>query len=627
MFIAKKKVKGREDQQMETEKKRENKIRQTIENWARLPKWMQSIQKTNSSLATKLNRFFLVVILPINLLMILITGIMTRSYEDRMEESYSYQLGLYTKTAEYQFSSMEDDMRDFLSVDNLAILMRGAGTDSMMNLVRLNSTLSESKVWDTYSGMYYVWDHTSDVLSSRSMGEKYSKSVKNGLEESARNIYREEQKKGIKINQKLIQTGEKAYLLQEYDYPFFSIGILYDLEDVLGQFYDEMEERTGNLYIQDADGNLAAGITEDGFVYYGKSQSTESWSQSKYMTVSKKLGFGDYTLVHRTLRSEYMRGLRRMLFILYILCAICLVASPLLCLYVNHLVTNPIRELCLGMEEVEAGNLEYQMDGEAGSYQMDFLYYSFNHMIEELHRMVTESYEKEIQKLQTDAINIRLQVNQHMLLNSLNTVYSLSRVGKKEDAEEFILLLMNYFRYVLRQDAGLVTVKEEIQFVQDYLKLQKIRFPGSFHLVYNVQEETENLPIPQLLIQNFVENTVKYGLKLGEEIEILINIREEEDDLVLSICDTGNGMTRERAEKLGRGEIVEDQIGKHIGIWNCKRRLDYYYGDEQKLTITSSPGAGTQVWIKVLKEPLRREEATSFIRQKKEKERRGDTKG
>ena len=219
------------------------------------------------------------------------------------------------------------------------------------------------------------------------MGEKYSKSVKNGLEESARNIYREEQKKGIKINQKLIQTGEKAYLLQEYDYPFFSIGILYDLEDVLGQFYDEMEERTGNLYIQDADGNLAAGITEDGFVYYGKSQSTESWSQSKYMTVSKKLGFGDYTLVHRTLRSEYMRGLRRMLFILYILCAICLVASPLLCLYVNHLVTNPIRELCLGMEEVEAGNLEYQMD---------FLYYSFNHMIEELHRMVTESYEKEI---------------------------------------------------------------------------------------------------------------------------------------------------------------------------------------------------------------------------------------
>ena len=169
---------------MGTEKKKENKIRQTIENWARLPKWIQSIQKTNSSLATKLNRFFLMVILPINILMIIITGIMTRSYEDRMEESYSYQLGLYTKTAEYQFSSMEDDMREFLSVNNLAILMKGAGTDSMMNLVRLNSTLSESKVWDTYSGMYYVWDHTSDVLNSRSMGDRYSKNVKNGLEES-----------------------------------------------------------------------------------------------------------------------------------------------------------------------------------------------------------------------------------------------------------------------------------------------------------------------------------------------------------------------------------------------------------------------------------------------------------
>lgn len=607
------------------EKKKDNKIQQSIENWIRLPGWIQSIQKTKNSLATKLNRFFLIVILPINILMIVITGMMTRSYEERMEESYSYQLGIYAKTAEYQFSSMEDDMRDFLSVDNLAILMKGAGTDSMMNLVRLNSTLSESKVWDVYSGMFYVWDHTSDVLSSRSMGRKYDEGVKTGLEERIRDIYREEQQKGIKINQKMIQTGEKAFLLQEYDYPFFSIGILYDLEDVLGQFYNEMEERTGNLYLQDADGNLSAGITEDGFSYYEEPERMDSWSRTKYMTVSKELGFGEYVLVHRTLRSEYMRGLRRMIFILYSLCAICLIASPLLCLYVNRLVTNPIKELCLGMEEVEAGNLEYQMDGETGSYQIDFLYYSFNHMIEELHRMVTESYEKEIQKLQTDAINIRLQVNQHMLLNSLNTVYSLSRVGKKEEAEEFTLLLMNYFRYVLRQDAGLVTVKEEMQFVQDYLKLQKIRFPGSFHLVYNVQEETENLLIPQLLIQNFVENTIKYGLKLGEEIEILVNVREEEEYLILSICDTGNGMTRERARRLERGEIVEDQIGKHIGIWNCKRRLDYYYGDGQKLTITSSPGAGTQVWIQVLKEPLRREEAASFIRRKKEKERRGDT--
>lgn len=313
-----------------------------------------------------------------------------------------------------------------------------------------------------------------------------------------------------------------------------------------------------------------------------------------------------------------------MIQLLYALCIICFVTTPLIWLIAKRLVVNPVRDLCLGMEEVEGGNLEYQMEGETGSYQMDFLYYSFNHMVEELHYMVTESYEKEIEKLRTDAINIRLQVNQHMLLNFLNTVYSLSRAGKKDEVEEFTLLLMNYFRYVLRQDIGLVTIREEMHFVEDYLKLQKIRFPESFHLVYSIEDGAAELLIPQLLIENFVENTIKYGLVMGKEIGILINIRTDGEKLILSICDTGNGMPKERAERLQRGEIVEDQTGKHIGIWNCRRRLKYYYGEQQEMTITSSPNQGTQIWMQMLKEPLQREDAAYRIHHMEREERKGE---
>lgn len=238
--------------------------------------------------------------------------------------------------------------------------------------------------------------------------------------------------------------------------------------------------------------------------------------------------------------------------------------------------------------------------------------------------MVTESYVKEIERLKTDSINIRLQVNQHMLLNFLNTIYSLSCTGKTKQVSEFTLLLMDYFRYVLRQDIGLVTIKEEMQFVRDYLKLQKIRFPDSFHCVYAVEEGADELRIPQLLIQNFVENTIKYGLILGKEIEILINVRTEDERLILSICDTGNGMQKERARQLQRGEIIEDRNGKHIGIWNCKRRLKYYYGEQQKMTVTSSPNEGTQVWIEMLKEPLEKEEAAYKVHRMEKAFARGE---
>ena len=106
-----------------------------------------------------------------------------------------------------------------------------------------------------------------------------------------------------------------------------------------------------------------------------------------------------------------------------------------------------------------------------------------------------------------------------MVLNFLNTIYSLSQVGKNEQIGEFSILLMNYFRYVLRQNVDLVPVKEELDFVRNYLEIQKMRFPNSFTCVYSMEPEAENIPIPQLLIENCVENAVKYGLIMGSEIE------------------------------------------------------------------------------------------------------------
>lgn len=202
-----------------------------------------------------------------------------------------------------------------------------------------------------------------------------------------------------------------------------------------------------------------------------------------------------------------------------------------------------------------------------------------------------------------------------MLLNSLNTIYNLNRTGKIEQSNEFTRLLTKYFRYVLRSEVGLVTVREEMDFVHDYLQIQKIRFPDSFVNVYSVEEEAEEVLIPQLLIQNFVENAIKYGLNLGDETEILIVVRLEGERLILSICDTGNGMEPETLKLLQEGRIIEDQMGRHIGVWNCRRRLKYYYGDDYVISITSGKGQGTQVWMELPARPMEQEEAARKVHQ------------
>lgn len=600
---------------------RQSNVKQEFEHWKQLPPAQRWLRLKSTSLTGKLVLLFIAVVLPINVLMVVITGFVEKSYEQRISESYSYQLRLYTQAAGDQFSAMELDMREFLRVDNLLVLTKGTKLDSTLDTMRFKTELSDSEVWNTYPGMYYIWDKEKDIFSINGAGKSYTSEVKKGLEQQIRG---RAAVKAAKKNREILKVDNHAFLFQKYDYTFFSVGILFDVESVLAQFKQELEEMDGTIYLADQKENLIASLTGEHFVCEEAKALGREWSEKKYLIVAQPLGYGEFQLIHKTPRSSYMKDLSKMVTVLYVLCICSFLAIPLLLFVARHLVLKPVQELCLAMEEVESGNLEYQIDGKTGSYQMDFLFLSFNHMLEELHHMVTESYEKEIERLQTDAINIRLQVNQHMLLNFLNTIYSLSRTGRKEEVEQFTLLLMNYFRYVLRQDMGLVTVKEEMKFVQDYLKLQKIRFPDSFHLAYSMTEEAEDLLIPQLLIQNFVENTIKYGLIMGKEIEILINIRTEGEWLILSISDTGNGMDEERVKKLQQGEIIEDSLGKHIGIWNCRRRLKYYYGDLQEMNIISSQGQGTQVFLKLRREPLTKPEAAAWMHQEQKQVTEGE---
>ena len=113
--------------------------------------------------------------------------------------------------------------------------------------------------------------------------------------------------------------------------------------------------------------------------------------------------------------------------------------------------------------------------------------------------------------------------------------------------------------------------------------------------------------IPQLLIYEFVENALKYGLSTKHQIEVLINIRRQEGRLILSVTDTGNGMSQEVREKLESGEIIEDLTGKHVGIWNTRKRLEYYYGADFELKITSTQGKGVHIFMNLPEKPMEEE--------------------
>ena len=206
-------------------------------------------------------------------------------------------------------------------------------------------------------------------------------------------------------------------------------------------------------------------------------------------------------------------------------------------------------------------------------------------------------YEKELEKLNLERNSLLLQVSPHMLLNSLNMIYSLSLSKNHLAIQKFTYNLMQYFRYVLRENREFVTLQEELEFIQSYLGIQKMRYPDRFTYVYQMEDDLRKIMIPPFLIENFVENAIKYGLMPDRVVEIILSIRREDDMLCISLIDTGNGMDEQRLLALNNGSVIEDEAGKHIGIWNCRKRIQMYFGKDADLHFTSTLHQGTQVWM------------------------------
>ncbi len=227
------------------------------------------------------------------------------------------------------------------------------------------------------------------------------------------------------------------------------------------------------------------------------------------------------------------------------------------------------------------------------------LFDHFNIMAAEVQR----GYEKDVKLLESEMDNLRLQVNPHMLLNSYNMIYALAESKDYATIQDYTLCLADYFRYVLRKGQQMVTVKQELEFVENFIRIQRIRFPDRFSYVYQAEEDCMAALIPPLLIENFVENAIKYALNPRDPIEIVVSVHREEtgegkNALHIAIMDTGSGIRPEVLEKLKKKEPYIDETGqKHIGIYNCLRRVELFYGDEGDIHFSSAVGGGTQVYL------------------------------
>ena len=187
--------------------------------------------------------------------------------------------------------------------------------------------------------------------------------------------------------------------------------------------------------------------------------------------------------------------------------------------------------------------------------------------------------------------SLRYQVNPHFLFNTLNSLSALVITGKPKAAETMIQTLSNYYRRSLAEDpSGEVSLEQEIEQQRLYLDLEAVRFPERLVTHYDLPKELAEVPVPGMILQPLVENSVRYAVApTSRAVTVIIAARAEAGKLVLTVSNDGPGAAKDAAGGFG------------IGLANVRDRLATRFGDAAG--ITSGPDAQGG-WCSVIRLPL-----------------------
>ena len=191
---------------------------------------------------------------------------------------------------------------------------------------------------------------------------------------------------------------------------------------------------------------------------------------------------------------------------------------------------------------------------------------------------------------------LQRQINPHFLFNTLNSITSLVR-SQPELAREMIVKLANILRVLLKDREAFHPLSEELQFTDDYLDIEVVRFGSKLKVVKEIAEETLDVVVPGMLLQPLIENSIKHGLEpriSGGTVTLRSRITDE-GRLLVEVEDDGVGMAPERNDASPVSGLVTPGTG--IGVRNVRERMQVLYGDLAAVEINSRPGRGTKVTL------------------------------
>lgn len=277
-------------------------------------------------------------------------------------------------------------------------------------------------------------------------------------------------------------------------------------------------------------------------------------------------------------------------------------AALLFTFFFSWTLSKPIRNLATKLSNVERGTtlpfVKTTMNKE-----MAILYSSYNSMLQNLDHTIADLSSKQISEKQAQIVALKAQFRPHFLYNTLNTIYwSLANKRLREESQ-MVLALSDLLRYSIDRGSEFVTVEEDLQQLERFIYLQKLRYEEKLQIDLSVNPDVLNSQLMKLTLQPLVENAITHGLEptLREVWLIRIRAYREGMSLVLTVEDNGDGMSQARMdEALAGGEVTPEKLlHTGIGLSNLNHRIELIYGQEFGLHLSTSDLGGLLVKVTV----------------------------
>lgn len=277
------------------------------------------------------------------------------------------------------------------------------------------------------------------------------------------------------------------------------------------------------------------------------------------------------------------------------------ILSIIIILYIRQWMIKPITRLTERLSQLGDSITPSEFFISEGILEIDKANDKLNKVIFDMQELKIREYHSQLELKKIELNYLKNQIRPHFYLNMLSMIHSMLQTKNYKEIEELTILTSNYLRHLFMANQDFSELKDEVQHIKDYLEIQRIRYGNSIYFSLDYNSDLQNTLVPSLLLQTFIENTIKHGFSFQDLFTILLSIKkvktENSDYIQICIEDNGPGFSEEILSKLNQKQSLITEDGHHIGITNTIERLNLLYPNDYSIAFENNEEGGAKILL------------------------------